>query len=84
MSLIDYFQTHAAGISTLLAVLSLAGVILWGIFKLAVQQATAPKFAKLEQGQVGLKQGQEVLSKDVARINQRLDRIETLLSCERV
>lgn len=91
MNLIDYFQTHAASISALLAVLSFAGFILWGIFKLAVEYATAPRFTKLEQGQTkieqgqaDLKQGQEFLSQEVARINQWLDRIETLLSRERV
>lgn len=91
MTVIDYFQSHAAGISALIGLLSFLGLVLWGVFRIAVQQVTAPRFSSLEQGQAELKtnvallvQGQESLNKGQDAINQRLDRIEALLTRERV
>lgn len=80
----DYLQSHAAGIGALIGGLSFLGVVLWGIFKLAVEQATGPRFTKLEQGVSGIATDVILLKQGQESINKRLDRIEFLLERERV
>lgn len=47
--MIDYFQTHAAGISALIAVLGIIWAILWPTFQLAAEQVTKKRFDSIDQ-----------------------------------
>lgn len=49
MTVIDYFQSHAAGIAALVAVLTFAWGFLWSAFKVAVERVTKQRFDTIDQ-----------------------------------